>query len=33
MVHTPIFDAGKGYGALTNLKTLVDCTVVKREDR
>lgn len=33
MRQTRIFDAGKGYGSLTNLKTLVDCTVVKRDDR
>ncbi len=32
-IHTRIFDAGLGYGSLTNLKTLVDCTVVKRENR
>jgi hypothetical protein len=31
--HTRIFDAGKGYGSLTNLKTMVDCTVVKRDDQ
>jgi hypothetical protein len=30
---TRIFDAGKGYGSLTNLKTLVDCTVLKRDGR
>ncbi len=30
---TRIFDAGKGYGSITELKTLVDCTVVKRDDR
>jgi hypothetical protein len=32
-IHTRIFDAGLGYGALTNLKTLVDCTVVKRDNQ
>ncbi len=32
-IHTRIFDAGKGYGSIINLKTLVDCTVVKRFDR
>jgi len=31
--HTRIFDAGKGYGSLTELKTLVDCTVVRRQGR
>jgi hypothetical protein len=28
-----IFDAGKGYGSLTSLKTMIDCTVVQREGR
>lgn len=28
-----IFDAGEGYGSLTGLRTLVDCTVFKRVDR
>ena len=32
-IHTRIFDAGQGYGAITGLRTLVDCTVVKREKR
>ena len=31
--HTTIFDAGKGYGPLTTLRTLVDCTVLKRQGR
>jgi hypothetical protein len=31
--HTTIFDAGKGYGPLTRLKTIVDCTVAKHQDR
>ena len=31
--HTRIFDAGAGYGSLTLLKTMVDCTVVRREGR
>jgi hypothetical protein len=31
--HTRIFDAGKGYGSLTSLRTLVDCTVLKRQGR
>jgi hypothetical protein len=30
---TSIFDAGKGYGDITDLAALTDCTVVKREDR
>ena len=30
---TRIFDAGQGYGPLTNLKTMVDCTIVHREGR
>src|ERR1700691_799449 len=32
-IHTRIFDAGKGYGSLTKLKTLVDCTIAKRDDQ
>jgi hypothetical protein len=28
-----IFDAGKGYGPVVNLLTLVDCTVAKRDNR
>ena len=31
MKHTTIFDAGKGYGPLTNLRTFTDCTLVKRD--
>jgi hypothetical protein len=31
--HTRIFDAGKGYGSFTSLRTLVDCTVVQRQGR
>jgi hypothetical protein len=31
--HVTIFDAGKGYGALTELRTLTDCTVAKRGNR
>lgn len=31
--RTRIFDAGKGYGSVTDLLTLVDCTVVKRAGR
>jgi hypothetical protein len=31
--HTTIFDAGKGYGPITGLRTIIDCTVVKRETR
>lgn len=31
--HTRIFDAGKGYGSVTNLRILVDCTVVQRQGR
>lgn len=30
---TRIFDAGKGYGACTGLRTFVDCTVLKRDAR
>ena len=29
--HTRIFDAGKGYGSVTNLRILVDCTVAHRQ--
>jgi hypothetical protein len=31
--HTRIFDAGKGYGSVTNLRILVDCTVAHRLGR
>lgn len=31
--HTRIFDAGEGYGTISNLRTMVDCTVAKRDDR
>lgn len=31
--HTKIFDAGQGYGAISNLRTMVDCTVMKRDGR
>ena len=31
--RTTIFDAGNGYGSLTCLKTMVDCTVTRRQDR
>ncbi|MGB6729375.1 MAG: hypothetical protein WBE74_26000 [Terracidiphilus sp.] len=31
--HATIFDAGRGYGAITGLRTLVDCTVAKRDGR
>lgn len=31
--HTIIFDAGKGYGSIASLRTLVDCTIAKRQDR
>jgi hypothetical protein len=31
--HTRIFDAGKGYGPITGLRTLVDCTVTHRQGR
>jgi hypothetical protein len=31
--QTRIFDAGKGYGSLTSLRTLVDCTVAKYQGR
>jgi len=31
--QTVIFDAEKGYGAITSLRTMVDCTVFKRERR
>jgi hypothetical protein len=30
---TRIFDAGQGYGSLTGLRTLVDCTIVNRDGR
>lgn len=30
---TRIFDAGKGYGPLTNLRTMVDCTVAQHQGR
>ncbi len=32
-VHTTIFDAGKGYGSIRGLRTLVDCTIAKRDGR
>ena len=31
--QTRIFDASKGYGSITDLRTLVDCTVVKRDNQ
>src|SRR5579884_2044156 len=31
--HTKIFDESTGYGAVTSLRTLVDCTVVKHRNR
>lgn len=33
MKHTRLFDAGKGYDLITNLMTLTDCTIIKRENR
>jgi hypothetical protein len=30
-MHTRIFDAGEGYGSLTALRIVVDCTVAHRE--
>ena len=33
IIQTRIFDAGKGYGPITKLRTLVDITVAKREGR
>lgn len=32
-MSTRIFDAAKGYGTITSLRTMVDCTVLKRENR
>ncbi len=32
-ILTTIFDAGRGYGPVTKLRTMVDCTVVKRAGR
>lgn len=31
--YTTIFDAAKGYGAISSVRTMVDCTVAKRENR
>jgi hypothetical protein len=31
--HTRIFDAGKGFGSVSNLRTFVDCTIVNRQNR
>lgn len=31
--HTTIFDAGQGYGSLTGVKTIVDCTVARCQGR
>lgn len=33
MNHTVIFDPRKGFGTISNLRTMTDCTVVKREDQ
>ncbi|GHO96541.1 hypothetical protein KSF_065890 [Reticulibacter mediterranei] len=33
MKHTRIFDAGLGYGSISTLETLTDCTIVKRDDQ